>query len=146
MIRDLRWAMRWLRRNPLFATAVVLILGLGIGASTAAFSIADAVILRPLPYRSAAQLVRVEETSSKRALYGMPAEDYLRWSDRTDLFQTSVPFVKDMVTLTGVATPDQVFALRTPGRLFSLLGTPRGAGPRIAGIGRRLLCRYSDRP
>src|SRR5579863_1104289 len=66
MIRDLRWAMRCLRRNPLFATAVVLILGLGIGASTAAFSIADAVILRPLPYRSAAQLVRVEETSSKR--------------------------------------------------------------------------------
>jgi predicted permease len=127
-MRDLRWAMRCLRRNPLFATAVVLILGLGIGASTAAFSIVDAVILRPLPYRSAAQLVRVEETSSKRSLYGMPAEDYLRWSDRTDLFQTSVPFVKDMVTLTGVATPDQVFALRSPGRLFSLLGTPAALG------------------
>jgi hypothetical protein len=59
--------MRWLRRNPLFATAVGIILGLGIGASTAAFSITDAVILRPQPYRSAAQLVRVEETSSKRA-------------------------------------------------------------------------------
>ena len=42
MITDLRWALRWLRRNPLFATAVVSILGLGIGANTAAFSIAEA--------------------------------------------------------------------------------------------------------
>src|SRR5580693_1162168 len=128
MIRDLRWALRWLKRNPLFATAVVSILGLGIGANTAAFSIADAVILRPASYGSAANLVRVEETSTKRALFGMPAKDYLRWSDRTDLFQASVPFIRDMVALTGIATPDQVFALRTPGRLFSLLGVRPALG------------------
>lgn len=121
MSRDLRWALRWLKRNPLFATAVVSILGLGIGANTAAFSIADAVILRSLPYGSSANLVRVEETSTKQVLFGMPARDYLRWSDRTDLFQTSVPFIKDMVTLNAIATPDQVWALRTSGRLFSLL-------------------------
>lgn len=128
MIRDLAWALRWLRRNPLFATAVVSILGLGIGANTAAFSIADAVILRSLPYGSSANLVRVEETSTKRALFGMPARDYLRWSGRTDLFQASVPYITDMVTLNAVATPDQVFALRTSGRLFSLLGARAAVG------------------
>ena len=131
MIRDLRWAFRWLKRNPLFATAVVSILGLGIGANTAAFSIADAVILQSLPYGSSANLVRVEETSTKRALFGMPAKDYLRWSDRTDLFQTSVPFIKDMVTLNMIATPDQVFALRTSGRLFSVLGVHAAVGPSL---------------
>ena len=66
MIRDLRRALRWLGRNRLFAVAVVFILGIGIGANTAAFSIADAVILRPLPYGSAANLVRVEEASTHR--------------------------------------------------------------------------------
>ena len=128
MLRDLRWALRWLKRNPLFATAVVSILGLGIGANTAAFSIADTVIPRSLPYGSSSNLVRVEETSTKRALFGMPAKDYLGWSDRTDLFQTSVPFIKDMVTLNAIATPDQVFALRTSGRLFSLLGARAAVG------------------
>ena len=128
MIRDLRWAVRWLRRNPLFAAAVVAILGLGIGANTAAFSIADAVILRPLPYAQGARLVRVEETSTRHVSFGMPAKDYLRWNDRTDLFQSSVPYVKDMVTLSGIATPDQVFLLRTPGRLFALLGAHAAVG------------------
>ena len=98
-MQDFRWAARWLRRNPLFATAVVAILGLGIGASTAAFSITDAVLLRPAADRAGRSLMRVEEKSTKRAMFGMPAKDYLRWRDRSDLFQTSVPFVKDMVTL-----------------------------------------------
>ncbi|MBZ5602658.1 MAG: ABC transporter permease, partial [Acidobacteriia bacterium] len=128
MIRDLRWALRWLKRNPFFAAAVVSILGLGIGANTAAFSIADAVILRSLPHDSSTNLVRVQETSTKRALFGMPAKDYLRWSGRSDLFQATVPFIKDMVTLNAIATPDQVFALRTSGRLFSLLGVRAAVG------------------
>src|SRR5215472_3968436 len=128
MIRDLRWALRWLGRNPLFATAVVFILGLGIGANTTAFSIADAVILRPVPYGSSANLVRVEETNTRRPSYGMPAKDYLRWSSRTNLFQSSVPFIKDMVTLNEIATPDQVFALRTSGRLFAVLGAHAAVG------------------
>lgn len=128
MIRDLRWALRWLGRNPLFATAVVFILGLGIGANTAAFSIVDAVILRPMPYRSSGDLVRVEETSTKRPLFGMTAKDYLRWSGRTDLFQATVPYIRDMVTLNGIATPDQVFALRTSGRLFAMLGARPAMG------------------
>lgn len=128
MIRDLRCALRWLKRNPLFTIAVVSILGLGIGASTAAFSIADAVLLRSMPYGGSANLVRVEESSTRRALYGMPGNDYLRWRDRTDLFSNSVPFIKDMVTLGSVATPDQMFALRTSGRLFALLGARAAVG------------------
>ena len=121
-MRDFRWAVRWLRRNPLFAIAVVTILGLGIGASTAAFSITDAVLLRPAADRAGHSLIRVEEKSSKRPTFGMPAKDYLRWRDRGDLFQTSAPFVRDMVTLGGIDTPDQMFAIRTEGRLFTMLG------------------------
>ena len=128
MIRDLQWAARWIRRNPLFAIAVIGILGLGIGASTAAFSIADAVLLRPAGYGGSATLVRVDETSPKRVVNGMPASDYLRWRGRTDLFQSSAPFMKDMVTLGGIATPDQMFALRTSGGLFAMLGARAAVG------------------
>ena len=127
-MHDFRWGVRWLRRNPLFAMAVVAILGLGIGASTAAFSITDAVLLRPAAERADRSLVRVEEKSTKRPMFGMPATDYLRWRDRSDLFQTSAPFMRDMVTLGGIDTPDQMFALRTAGRLFTMLGARAAVG------------------
>ena len=127
-MHDFLWAVRWLRRNPLFALAVVAILGLGIGASTAAFSITDAVLLRPAADRAGRSLVRVEEKSTKRSIFGMPAIDYLRWRDRTDLFLISAPFVKDMVTLGGTDRPEQMFALRTEGRLFTMLGARAATG------------------
>jgi predicted permease len=150
MTRDLLWAWRWLRKNPLFGTAVIAILGLGIGASTAIFSIVDAVLLRPLPYESSGRLVRIDETSTKRLISGVPALDYLRWRDRNDLFEQTVPYVKDIVTVTGSAEPDQVFALRTAGGLFPLLGVRAQLGralldsddlpgsPQVAVLGDRL--------
>jgi len=122
MTRDLLWAFRWLRKNPLFTAAVTLILALGIGANTAVFSIVDAVLLRPLPYDQADRLARVDETATKRPISGVPAQDYFRWRDRADLFETTIPYVKDTVTITGAGEPDQVMGLRTAGGLFRLLG------------------------
>ena len=58
-VRDLQYAARTLRRSPLFASAAVLTIALGIGASTAIFSVADAVLLQPLPYRSPDRLAFV---------------------------------------------------------------------------------------
>ncbi|MGA2591965.1 MAG: ABC transporter permease [Bryobacteraceae bacterium] len=128
MLQDLLWALRWLRKNPLFTTAATAILALGIGANTAVFSIVDAVLLRPLPYASARRLVRIDETSTKHLISGIPVEDYLRWQDRPNLFEKKVPYLKDSVTLTGGIEPDQVFALRTSGGLFPLLGVRAALG------------------
>ena len=128
MLSDFLWALRWLGRNWLFTAAVTLILALGVGVNTTAFSIVDAVLLRPLPYSSAARLVRVDETGSKHLVSGVPAEDYFRVRDRTGLFDQTVPYLKDVVTLTGAGQPDQVFALRCSGALFPLLGTRAALG------------------
>src|SRR5437588_4237865 len=121
MSRDILWALRWLRKSPLFATAVIVILALGIGANTAVFSIVDAVLLRPLPYASADRLVRVEEGSNMQGLSGVSAQDYRRWRDHPDLFATTAPYVRDIVTLTGSGDPDRVIGVRSSG-LFPMLG------------------------
>src|ERR1035437_10321676 len=57
MLKDFAYAARTLHSSPAFAAAAVLTLALGIGASTAIFSVADAVLLRPLPYKDPARLV-----------------------------------------------------------------------------------------
>src|SRR5262249_18188882 len=55
--QDLHFALRWLRKNALFSMLAVLILGLGVGATTAIFTVVNAVLLKPLPYRDADRIV-----------------------------------------------------------------------------------------
>ena len=128
MIRDLLGAMRFFGKNPLFTLAVTAILGLGIGANTAAFCIVDAVLLRPLPYKAAERLVRIEEANPKLVIKTIAAEDYRLWGNRSDIFETTAPFRKDVVTLTNLNEPEQVFAERTSAQVFSLLGVPARLG------------------
>jgi putative ABC transport system permease protein len=121
MLRDILWGFRRLRQNRLFAAAVIIILALGIGANTAVFTIVDAVLIRPLPYDSADRLVRIEESSHKRPSFGIPAQDYLGWRGRTDLFEKVAAHIRDIVTVTGGGEPQQVVIQRVSDGLFSLV-------------------------
>src|SRR5579862_1929905 len=108
MTRDIVHAFRWLRKHPLFAVSVVAILALGAGANTAIFSVVDAVLLRALPYESSPGLIRIQATSPKRAVIGLSAADYLSLIDQTRgaFFTQTVPYVRDMITMTGAGEPD----------------------------------------
>ena len=123
MISDLTLSAQWLGRNPVFMVSVVSILALGSGAVTSIFSVVDAVLFRPLPYKSAQRLARIDEIATARPINGVLAADYVRWRERTDLFEATVPYLRDTVTLTAAGEPDQIIALRTSGALFSVLGT-----------------------
>jgi len=128
MTGDLVHALRRLSKNPRFLVAIIAILALGIGANTAVFSIADAVLLRPPPYQSAARLVTIEQTTPKWVMSVISADDYLVWADRRDLFEKTVPYRRDIVTLTNAGDPDQVFTVRTSAQMFSLLGVRASLG------------------
>jgi putative ABC transport system permease protein len=84
--QDFRYAARTLRHSPVFAVAAVLSLGLGIGASTAVFSIADTIFLRPLPYAHAEQLMWV---ATKFSTFGefLTSPDYVEWRRDNTVFQ-----------------------------------------------------------
>ncbi len=137
MISDLVLSARWLGRNPVFMVSVVSILALGNGAVTSVFSIVDAVLLRPLPYKSAERLARIDETATKRPINGVLAADYFRWRERTDLFEATVPYLRDTVTLTAAGEPDQIIVVRTSGALFSVLGRESRCSERPAVLWRR---------
>ena len=127
-VRDLAHGLRWLRRKPLFTLTVTVILALGIGANTAVFSIVDAVLLRPLPYRSPGRIVQIEKVTPKRLSTLVPASVYQPLAERSDLFEQIVLYRRSRVTVTGGGDPDQVWALRTSARLFSLLGVSAQLG------------------
>ncbi|MBV8841777.1 MAG: ABC transporter permease [Bryobacterales bacterium] len=127
MREDLLWAFRWLRKNPLFTAATVLILAVGIGANTAVFSIVDAVLLQPAPYASAGRIVRIQESTTSRGMSPVPVIHFQRWSGRSDLFEKIAPYTRDTVTLTGDGEPEQVVAVRSVG-LFPLLGVRARSG------------------
>jgi putative ABC transport system permease protein len=122
MMRDLARALRWLCKHPWFLAAVVAVLALGVGANTAVFSIADAIVLRPPPYQASARLVRIEETTPNWVMSIISADDFRYWQDRRDLFDQTVPYRRDIATLTNAGVPDQAFAVRTSAQMFSLLG------------------------
>jgi len=84
--QDVRYAVRRLLRTPGFTIVSIVALTLGIGATTAIFSVANAVLLRPLPYRSADRLVQMWEQTGEGTM-PVPYPDYLDWRSQADVFE-----------------------------------------------------------
>ncbi len=87
-MRDLRYAFRTLARNPSFSAAATLVLALGIGANSAIFTVVQAVLLAPLPYRSAERLVRLHE----RNVVGETQFNVASWPNFSDWQRDSKSF------------------------------------------------------
>lgn len=89
IVHDVRYALRMLRKNPGFTLIAVLTLALGIGANCAIFSVANAVIIQPLPFRDPSRLVTVLETKASQNLDWLyvTGNNFFQWQERTNSFE-----------------------------------------------------------
>ena len=124
MPADLRYTLRQLRHAPGFAAAAVLTLALGIGANTAIFSVADAVLLRPLPYPHAERLVMVWDQLLKIGVRELPTSlaNYEAYRADDRLFETSAIYRDDTRTLTGTGSAERIEVRSSSRGLLELLG------------------------
>jgi predicted permease len=135
--KDLQYAFRKLRKSPGFAITVILILALGIGANAAVFSIVDAVLLRPLPYKNANRLVVVWQTDAAHRGTGAwfnPYREYEEWQRGSRSFEklAAMSWATSGKTLLWHGKPISLFALPASTDFFSMLGAHAAMGRAFA--------------
>ena len=128
LIQDLRYAWRTLSKNRAFTVVMVLTLALAIGANSAIFSVIDGVLLKPLPYRDPARIVRVYVSSPAFPKFRFNPNDFLDYRDRTNSFETLAGFVRQDVQLSGIDQPERLAAIRVTAGYFHLLGLQPALG------------------
>jgi putative ABC transport system permease protein len=124
LIQDLRYALRRLRKSPGFSAIVILTLALGIGANTAIFSVVNAVLLRPLPYREPGRLVTVFHfyPSLNDLEAPVSAPGFRDYRDRVPSFESAAVETGWGPTLTGLGEPERLNGSRVSGDWFTTLG------------------------
>ena len=123
-IADLRYAFRTLRKNPHFTAVTVMTLALGIGASTAVFSVVNAVLLGPLPYADSDRLVWLWSMDPQNPLkQRVSYPDFMDWKAESTTLDL-VGYGRIETILTGSGEPQRLMADLTIGNLFTLLRAP----------------------
>jgi putative ABC transport system permease protein len=117
---DLRHSTRTLRRTPSFAITAVLVVALGVGANTAAFSVADFVLIRPLPFPEPRQLVSLRETTPGYSMELSPG-NYKDWKDAARSFSAMSAYFEIATNLTGSGEPRRVPMTQVSWDLFNTL-------------------------
>ncbi len=123
-LADLRYAVRALRKNPGFAAVAVLTLALGIGASTAVFSVVRAVLMKPLPFREPDRLAMIWETRESRGANRLVVsyQDFTDWKEQSRSFESMAAWVGDAARMNVGDEPVWILGSRVSGDFFRALG------------------------
>lgn len=124
LIQDIRYAFRQLRKSRGFTAVAVITLALGIGANTAIFSVVNAVLLKPLPYPKADQLVMLWEQNPHRGWFEniISGDNFLDWQKQNQVFISMAAFQSSSFNITGNHQPEEVAGEQVSANLFSVLG------------------------
>jgi putative ABC transport system permease protein len=124
LLQDLRYGARMLWKNPGFTLIAVITLALGIGANTAIFSVIDALMLRPLPFREPDKLFQVWESNVKIGQDEGDASypNFADWRDRNQVFEQIAIYTDSTFNLTGAAEPELVQGAIVAPAFFPMLG------------------------
>ncbi|MPY89357.1 MAG: FtsX-like permease family protein [Luteitalea sp.] len=121
--QDLRYAARTLRKSPGFASVILSILALGIGANTTIFSIVNGVLLRPLPFSDPDRLMMLEEKWLPRfPRFELTPQDFLAWQRENRTFSEMAAFNDMAFDLTAAERPERISGARVSANLPALLG------------------------
>src|ERR1043166_6768713 len=127
---DFRYAMRNLFRQPGFAAVVVITLALGIGASTAIFSVVNAVLLRPLPFPNSDRLQVVWGNYRTLNIAHLPAKaaEYEDYAGQTQVFDSVAAYANHSFNLATGSEPERIRGAYVSANLFSMLEAQAAAG------------------
>ena len=120
--RDLRYALRALSQRPAFTFAAVITLALGIGATTAIFSVVYSVLIKPLPYPNADELVQIRYSAAGYPSLPAPPSLYFTFRDESRTFASSGLWQPGGITLTGLGETERVNAIRVTDGVLHALG------------------------
>ena len=126
--RDLRYAVRGLTRRPAFTLAALITLALGIGATTAIFSVVYSVLIKPLPYPNANELVQIRYSAEGYPSLPSPPSLYFTYRDESRTFASIGLWQPGGITLTERGEPERVNALRVTDGILQALGVQPARG------------------
>ena len=130
--QDVRYAARLLRKNPGFTLITTATLALGIGANTAIFTVTDALLLRPLPFRNPDRLVHIStmDTKNSGATGCLSFPRFTMMDEQSRSFSALAAFTNETFNLTNQGEAEQLAAARVSWRFFDVLGVrlERGRG------------------
>ena len=121
MFTDLRQALRFLLKSPGFSALIVVVLGLGIGATTAIFSIVNGVLFKPLPFSDSSRLVALQ-TQSRGEMDDVAYLDARDWGAQSTTLDHVAAFAEDGATLTGDGEAESLSVAAVAGDFFEALG------------------------
>jgi macrolide transport system ATP-binding/permease protein len=122
VLQDVRYALRQLRKSPGFAVTAILILAIGIGASTAIFGFVDAALIRPLPYAHPERLVDVNESAAVFPRSNLSYPDFLDWKRLNEVFSSFDAYNQSGYLLRTASGSEPVPAVRVSSGFFRTLG------------------------
>jgi putative ABC transport system permease protein len=122
LAQNSKYALRRLKNSPGFTIVAVLTLALGIGANTAMFSIVNAVLLRPLPYRDPQRLVLLSEHWPQFPRLSLSYLNFRDWRDQSHSFEAVAAVRNNVVTMTGIPEAERLPSQNVTANLFDMLG------------------------
>ena len=121
MIQDLKFGLRWLRKNPGFTLLSILMLAVGIGVNTAMFSVINTVLLRPLPYAEPDRIVWMNESGPEVSNRLVSYPNFVDWRARNQAFESMSTFRGWFVNITGGDNPETVNARLVTADYFKVM-------------------------
>ena len=135
LFADVRYSLRMLRRNPMFTAVGLLTIAIGIGANAAVFSVVDSVLLKPLNYPKAEELVSLHQTAPGAAGLAdfengllLSPSMYFTYAEQNRTFQSLGVWDTSTASVTGLAEPEQVRTVEVSDGVLQTLGVPPAVG------------------